>query len=284
MTSPLRDLRARRFWRTFLTYSLACAGAIATLAQGIDVFAPGAITDGDFPVVQGAVVGSLLFGINRAWPRAVIQFYTVGNTAIQIVEGDLFDQSTNLVIGMTTTFDTEGPHIISDSSVQAQFLARVYSGDLAALDSALSEALREVDPVGQRAKPGKQIVYPIGTVASIRLQRRHFYCVALAEMDNFNSAHATVAGLWNSLDSLWDVVRRTSNGDPVAIPVLGGGQSKLSQVLPARDAIRLIALSFTLASRAARVCQRLDIVVRKQDVQNLDILELRTFLHSLRAS
>jgi hypothetical protein len=66
--------------------------------------------------------------------------------------------------------------------------------------------------------------------------------------------------------------------------VLGGGLARISQVLPAQDSIRFIALSFVLASRDARVCDRLDIVARKQDVKYLDMLELQAFLKSLRAS
>lgn len=58
----------------------------------------------------------------------------------------------------------------------------------------------------------------------------------------------------------------------------------MSHALPAQDSIRLIILSFLLASREKRVCERLDIVVRDRDVRTLDMLELQAFLTSLQDS
>jgi hypothetical protein len=103
-------------------------------------------------------------------------------------------------------------------------------------------------------------------------------------MNERNEARGTVDGLWRSLTNLWIEVRAHTNGEPVAIPVIGGGQSRLSQILPAQDSVRFIALSFMLASRHERVCDRLDIVVRKQDVEVLDMPELQAFLTSLHES
>jgi len=54
--------------------------------------------------------------------------------------------------------------------------------------------------------------------------------------------------------------------------------------LPAQDSIRFIALSFMLASRYSKVCDRLDIVVRKEDMKRIDMLELQAFLTSLKQS
>lgn len=87
--------------------------------------------------------------------------------------------------------------------------------------------------------------------------RQRIYCLAYAAMSARNEARATVEGVFDNLHSLWDVVREKSNGDPLAMPVIGGGQSRLSQILPAQDAIRLTALSFMLASRQEKVCERL---------------------------
>lgn len=66
------------------------------------------------------------------------------------------------------------------------------------------------------------------------------------------------------------------------MPVIGGGQSRLSQVLPAQDAIRLTALSFMLASRREKVCERLEIVIRPEDAKHVDMPEFQAFLSSLQ--
>lgn len=96
------------------------------------------------------------------------------------------------------------------------------------------------------------------------------------------TTHGTVDGVWKSLRELWEIVDRTGNGEPVSIGVIGGGQARISQHFPAQDSIRLMAMSFIFASRVQKVSQELRIVVRPQDVAQLDMLELQAFLASLR--
>lgn len=279
-----RDLKTRRFWSSYALHTFAAAGVIAAGLQVYDIFWPDQISEYRGFFIVGTVAIAVVYGTWRSWPRPIQQVYPLSNTEIRIVEGDLFEQPSSLVIGMCTTFDTAVPHVISDRSVQAQFLTSVYHGDVAALDRDLIDALAGEKPVGRIEKPGKTDRYPLGTVASILHQRRYFFCLAYTEMNERNEARATIDGLWQSFDNLWREVRALSNGDPVAMPVVGGGQARVSHLLPAQDAIRLTALSFMLASRTERVCERLDIVVRKQDVGKLDMLEIRSFLASLRPS
>lgn len=279
-----RDLRTRRFRRSFALHAFAAGGLIAAVIEVYDVFQPDKISESDLPLPLAVIVAAVVYAAIRSWPRPVEQQYSRPNTQIRIVEGDLFDQDANLVIGMANTFDTAVPHVISKNSVQGQFLEKVYSSDAAALDAALDEALATAEPQGSIAKQGKTVAYPVGTIAVIRQNRKHYFCAAYTEMDERNVAHGSVAGIWRCLENLWDDVRSRSNGDPVAMPVIGGGQARISHVLPAQDSIRLIALSFILASRDRRVCERLDIVVRKEDVRGLDMLELQAFLTSLQDS
>jgi hypothetical protein len=285
MTGITRDLRTRRFWRAFGLHVLACGGALAGGLQAADILWADSISSSDFPWAPACLVVAVLYGGARSWPRPIRQYYSVGNTEIRIVEGDLFDQAADLVIGVSTTFDTQVPHIISPESVQGQFLSRVYAHDVMALNADFDRALAGAKVIGTIKKDGKQGRYALGTVATLRrTDRRQYYCLAYTEMNATNEARGTVDGLWRSLDSLWREVRAKSNGEPVAVPVLGGGQARMAQVLPAQDAIRFVALSFVLASRSERICERLDIVVRKQDVRRLDMLEIRSFLRSLRPS
>lgn len=279
-----RDLRTRRFWRSFVAQFFAAVGFMAVFIELYDVFWPGKLTKSDWPTALAVLATALAYASYRSWPRPVEQQYSRPNTRIRIVVGDLFDQDANLVIGMSNTFDTAVPHVISKSSVQAQFLERVYSSDTAELDADLAKSLAGVPTTGSINKEGKCEVYPVGTIAVIRQNRRHFFCAAYTQMNERNEAHGTVAGIWRCLENLWDEVRARSNGDPVATPVIGGGQARISHVLPAQDSIRLMILSFLLASRDRRVCDRLDIVVRDQDVRALDMLELQAFLTSLQES
>lgn len=283
MTSVKRDLASRRFQRTFLGYLLAGIGGFATFLQVYDVIEPDKIGALGFPIWLPVLVLSAVGAGVAAWPRPIRQQYAKPNTAIHLIEGDLFDRPSNLVIGMTDTFDTHVPHIIASNSLQGQFLTQVFASDLAAFDAALDAALAAIAPVGSVEKEGKTARYAVGTVALIRHHgTKRTYCVAYTTMNKRNEARGSVEGVWESLNSLWRSVRETSNGDPIAMPVIGGGQSRLSQVLPAQDAIRLTALSFMLASRQEKVCDRLEIVIRPEDTKHVDMPEFQAFLSSLK--
>jgi Domain of unknown function (DUF6430) len=185
---------------------------------------------------------------------------------------------------MCTTFDTLTPHIIAKSSVQGQFLDRIFDGDVQELDRQLRSALKLFNTVGVIDKPGKRQRYPVGTVATLREHTRCFFCVAYTEMNEKNEARATTDGIWHSLQCLWKEISTQANGGRVSIPVIGGGQSRLSQILPAQDAIRFTILSFMLASRHEKICDELAIIVQPKEFEKLDRLEIQSFLKSLRPS
>ncbi|MEV6717285.1 macro domain-containing protein [Lentzea sp. NPDC051208] len=284
-----RDLTKRRFWTRFSVQTLSCVGFFAVFAGVTDALLPNVLPPVGTVLAIAVAVVSVSYGIFQAWPRPVQQSYGSPNTEIHLVEGDLFEQEGNVVIGMTTTFDTETPHVIHENSVQAQLLMRVYKNDRTALDEALDTALADREIVKEFTpkdkKPGKQVAYPLGSVVTIMPEiRRLFFCVAYTEMNHRNEAHGTVDGIWRSLNNIWDEARARGNGDPVSIGVIGGGQARISQYLPAQDSIRLIALSYMFASRKEKVASRLNIVVQKNVVESLDMLELQAFLKSLRPS
>jgi len=279
-----RDLRRRRYWVRLAGHAFAALGALAVAVELYDVFAPGALSKSKVPWFPILAAISATYGVVRAWPRPVQQTYSRPQTTIRIVEGDLLAQDVNKVIGMSTTFDTATPNVIAQTSLQAQYMEAVYGGDRDALDADLAAALSGHGVLKQITKDGKTDVYPMGTVAVLRRGRHLDYCLAYTDMDERNVAGTTVANVWLSLDRLWAEVGATANGDPVAMPVIGGGLSRISQVLPAQDAIRLTAMSFMFASRDQRVCERLDIVVMPNQVPRLDMLELQDFLASLDES
>jgi Domain of unknown function (DUF6430) len=283
--SILHDLRRRRFWRHFAVNTFSAVGLVAVLAGLYDVLFPDVVSKASGILTALTVVSALAYGFWRAWPRPIEQQYEGANVKISLVRGDIFTpDSDHLVIGMATTFDTETPHIIARSSLQAQFAQKLYDEDIQALDRDLATALSGVRPVARISKPGKTDVYPVGTVAVLKEHTRCFFCVAYAQLDEQNVARGSVEMVWRSLDELWRAVAIHANGGTIAMPVLGGGLARLAQLLPAQDSIRLIILSFIFASRRERVCDELKIVVLPEQYDRLDRLEIQAFLTSLKLS
>jgi Domain of unknown function (DUF6430) len=283
-SATVRDLRTRRFFTRFVKESLAAFGAFAAAAGLVAALFPDALKDRGAIWVIVVVAVSVGFGLLRSWPRPIERAYAKPNTAIRLIRGDLFDEPGHIVVGACDTFDTQVPNVISPQSVQGQALQRLYGGDLARLDQDLDAALVGETPVGSVQKEGKTERYPIGTVAAVPHGPRRILFLAYTEMNDRNEARGTSDGIWGSMLSLWKAVSLYCNGESVAIPVLGGGQARISQILPAQDSIRFIAFSFMLASRRERVCDELRIVVRASDYEKLNRLELQAFLDSLEMS
>lgn len=279
-----RDLGKRRFWRLFAGKALSCLGGLAVIAGVVDIFAVGVLAE-NLWIVWPCLLLALVYGLCQSWPRPVETSYEAPKTKICLVRGDLFaDSNAHIVIGASDTFDTAAPHI-SPHSIQGQFLRRVYGDDLGELNQAVDDGLADHTPIETIAgKQGKNERYPLGTVLTLRSQARRFFLVAYSKMDLRSSASSTTDGIWNSLSTLWDEVRAESNGGRVCIPMIGGGQSKLSPVLPAQDSVRFIALSFMLASRSKKICDELVIVAQPGEYEKLDHLELQAFFNSLRQS
>ena len=279
-----RDIRNPRLWRGLATYGFAAIGALSTSLGLFDLFFPNQLGKVPHPWVLAIVGVALLYAVWKSWPYPVQVHYSSPDTRIRLVTGDLFDQGTNLVIGMSDCFDVETPHIIAASSVQGQLLTRVYRQDVGALQADLAAALALKTPQETGiAKPGNSDRYPLGTVATIRHQRTHYFCVAYTLMDANNNVSSSTGILWHAVEQLWDEVRARSNGEAIAAPIIGLGQSRMSTVLPIQDAIRFLILSFMFASRQQRVCEELIVVIRPQDETRIDMLEVHEFLRSLGA-
>lgn len=279
-----QDMKSWRFWRHFLMSSFACLGGLSTVLQTSNVINPTVTVFQGMPFLLSIIAISIIGGIIWSWPRPIAQEYTSLKTKITIVKGDILAQTTHLVIGTNDTFDTEPPVIIANESLQGQALRILYDGDLGELDSQLTSSLAAKPVVGVIAKSGKQMRYGIGAIATVKHAARLIFFLAYCEMDVQNTAHSTPDKVWKSLILLWEEVSAKGNGRTVSIPVIGGGQARLSSILPAQDAIRFTILSFIFASRRERICDELRIVVRPEDYNKLDRLELQSFLSSLRSS
>jgi hypothetical protein len=276
------DFAGRRFWQALVASAFTAIGAVAMPAGLFDVLFPDRLPRLGWPTALGVLALALGVGVGRAWPRSVEAQFASPNVTIRIVEGDLLDRQEHLVIGMNDTFDT-APGVIAATSVQAQFLDRIYGGDAARLDEDLEAALAGATH-SRIGKEGKTKQHPVGTVASLGGPSRLFFCVAYSSMNDRNEARASIAGVTASLNELWKAVCQHANGGTVAMPVIGGGQSRLSQSLSPADAIRLQVLSFWLACREERFCEGLTVVMPREAYDRLDRREIQAFLTNLGPS
>lgn len=193
----------------------------------------------------------------------------LAESEVVFVQGDLFEQEADLVVGFSDTFDTatDGSLVISPSSLQGQLVERIYQGDVEALDADLDRALAAVNVESLESRSAKQhgklVRYPVGTVAVLERDRRRVFAVAFSRMDNTLTAQSTEAFLHLSLGNLWVAVRRRETDRTVAMPVLGAGLSRLE--LERETLVNMTLASFREHARRASVCRELRIVVHPSD-------------------
>lgn len=122
MSAIAHDLRTWRFWRWFLTQTFSAIGVLAVLLE-LTSFIFGSLPMQGWPLAVTIGVVSVGYGLIRAWPRPIRQEYNSPNTMIEIVNGDLFAQETNIVIGPAIRSIRRSP----TSSRRAAFKARRWS-------------------------------------------------------------------------------------------------------------------------------------------------------------
>lgn len=242
---------------------------------------------GRWAVLLIMICGSLVFGILKSWPQhEVRRNFRHLDIKITVRVGDIFDQHTHMVIGVTDVFDTDTAEnvVINSASMQGQFLNRIYGDRQAQLDQDISAALSGVsvefaEPA--TAKPlGKRNRYPIGTVAVLGTPERRYFLAAYSRMQNNLISVSNLDCIWHSLGSVWEAVYVYGQRKAVAIPVIGSDLARGVHINH-ENLVKLIVLSFVERSRRGILCKELVVVVHPKDLQDINMLEVEAFIRRL---
>lgn len=229
-----------------------------------------------FLIVGGSI------GLRRAWPRLSASALVPGtDCTITIRVCDLFEvEDVALVVGTNTTFDTAmDDGTIDAASVQGQLTQRYSSLDQ--LDRDVAHSLNGVPSteLSQQEKPyGKRQRYEIGTVASVRHEKKRAYLVAIATMNTHKVAHAMRRDVQDALPRLWEYIRSHGGLEVLCCPILGSGFSRIDATR--EELIHELVRSFIPAVRAGKFCRGLTVAVSPQDFSegHLDLERLGQFL------
>lgn len=224
----------------------------------------------------------VLIGVWRGRPKLTVRAAIEGTDArIEIRVGDLFQQDGAVVVAAPTSFDTSlEDGTIDERSVQGQYTKR-FCDSLESLDRHIGASLDGIDfemrdeadkPYGSRRR------YPVGTVASVTFGGKKAYFVAVATLNAHRNAFATRNELLDALPVLWENIRLRGGMDPINVPILGSGFSRLNATR--EELVREIAKSFVAATHAGRFSERLRIVISPSDFRErkIDLEGLGRFL------
>jgi len=216
----------------------------------------------------------LAFGILLAlWqckPRLAISHKLRGrDVVIEIATGDIFSLPGAVIIGSNTTFDTRVPTIISAQSIQGLFFKRYYSGEeqLVAEISAGLHGVQSHELSSNRVGNSKR--YPFGTCVRLRPKERTGYLLAIAHINEHGTASGSFEDLKNSLARLWEHIGTRGFKEPLLIPVLGTGFTRLPQCR--EEIVQEIIKSFVAACSERTFTDKLTIVISPSDILNHNI-------------
>jgi hypothetical protein len=187
------------------------------------------------------------------------------DTAIEIAIGNLFSFEGAIIVGTNTTFDTQiSQEQISETSIQGQFTRRFY-GDHTSLDRELGLELNDIEfEKLEEKRVGNTKRYPIGTAVRLKPKDRTGYFLAICHVNKNGVASGTFDDLKEALGQLWIFIGNRGQKEPLVMPVLGSGFTRLKQ---SRQVItQEIIKSFVAACSEKTFCDKLTIVLDEKDV------------------
>lgn len=228
----------------------------------------------------GLAATAFVVAIVQHFPRvSTCQALSSPDSEIELKIGDIFDQESHLVIGFNDVFDTDLGEIIKPSSVQGQFLTKIYGSDRTRLDTEIEMALQPYHHlrVEELSKvKGKTGRYPIGTTLTLGSYDRRYFLTAYGYMNNDLTVQSNSDYILVSLSNLWKEVRLKGHGMNVAIPIVGADLARTG--LPRMALAKLIITSFIIASKEKYVTRKLTVTIFPRDLDSIDFYELEDFL------
>lgn len=130
-------------------------------------------------------------------------------------------------------------------------------------------------------RKGKVKKYPIGTVVKIRSKNQIAYFLANAELNEHGNASGTFEDLRTSLSSLWEFIGNRGELEPLIIPILGSGFTRLQNKRD--EIIREIIQSFIAANSEKKFTNKLVVVISPKDYSEyqIDLHKLNKYLEHL---
>lgn len=274
-------LGIQRRWWSGLRNGLAAVGAIWTCTEVITAALPSMAlaleAQGTSYLCSVTILFMVVFLGYVIEPADVTFKVPNADTKITLKFGDLFAQDANLLIGVNEFFDGELGAPVAKNTVHGQFIVRNFGGSAASFRVAVDPALMAtgVQPIAKERAIEPSNAYPIGTTVSVANGPRSVFLMAMARTDLTTSkANSDVPTLWTALRSGLQAVHDHGNGEPLAMPLFGNGQSGVK--LAPQHLLRLLVLALVdfATNTSARLPKSVTIALHESCFSELDIREI----------
>lgn len=153
--------------------------------------------------------------------------------AISVKDIFLNRVANSFIIPTNTFFRTNmDKEYISSQSVQGRFQLKYFKKNIKALDEQIRKSLEAQGIIGENADDcfGSTKKYLIGTVAKVDCKRKHFYFVAINNVNYYGKPIGqTIENVTTSLDAIVDAIQRIGHCDTLCIPLIGSGKAAIQE-------------------------------------------------------
>lgn len=270
-------------WRQILSTILAFLGALLTVAESaFRMFNTNIIYEWmhQYVFLLIAICAISGFYVNRI--RLKYE-YTLRATDINITLKitDVLSNVGAVVIPTNTTFDTlMEDEFISVNSVQGQFQKKFFDNNLHTLDDLIEKGLEGIAYEVIERKGSKQKRYPLGTVSKVTFNGKHFYFVAVADINEFGKPiNTSFQNIQIALEGVWNQLELKGHIENISVPLLGTGKAGIKEATREK-VIKETIFSFVVASKEKKITEKLIICVHPLDLEqkDLNITELAEYL------
>jgi hypothetical protein len=266
----------RRWWRGLLN-GLSVVGAIWLVLEFWSAFDPSfkANLEAVGTLVLLGAVGAAVIGFLASVYEPQSVTFAVPDTPsrITIKYGDLLSESDNLLFGVNEFFDGELGDLVTPGSIHGQFIQRFCNSNADEFQRLIAPGLAGKNGSKAERSRGRDLRFEIGTTARVLIQNRRVFLFAFTHTDLVTAkASASVPDLWVSLRAALDSVYSFGNGQPLALPLIGGGQSGLN--LPSQHLLRLLVLILVTQAHRVGLPRSVSVVLPQACFEELDLREI----------
>lgn len=188
-----------------------------------------------------------------------------------VKEGDILTSKGWKLIPFNEYFDTQVDDvIIAHSSLNGKYIDSLGDDDKEALKLAIATDNRS--PLQRYdSSDGAKTRYELGTIKVFR----DVMMLALTHFNEQNEAYTNRAEYEHTLRKMWKEIRRTYQGKPINIPLIGGGLTQLDDMTEKPNEQLLKCILCTLRTSNVTFDEKISIILTKKALETVNLYELR---------
>jgi len=225
---------------------------------------------GYLTVAIGGFVAAFLVRVYE--PRRVSFRVPTTDTTVTLKFADLFKEDADVVVAANEYFDSEIGQRVSPTSIHGKLIQQWFSSE-ADFRQRVDAELAANTATSTGRSPGPDAAYQLGTSVRVSAGPRQAYVFAFAHSDpNTGKANVDLPEAIGALRALLLDVHQRGSGRPVALPLIGNGQSGLN--LPPQHLLRLLVLLIVSVAREKGLPKDIRVCLADECFEQLDLREI----------